>query len=167
LFFCVNFKKVIIVQLKFLSGWEGWTGWEKMNSRIVELKSASSNVQSLLHEDLSRKIIGLSYEVMNELGIGFLESVYHKSLEVALRTNKLQVQSEVPLKVTFRGFEVGYFKADLIVEEKIIVEVKAVDNIVGEHKAQVINYLSASNLQIGLIINFGQGKVQTARLQPS
>ena len=120
---------------------------------------------SFLHEELSSKIIGLSYEVMNELGVGFLESDYHKSLEIALRSNGLKVQSEVPLGVAFRGFNVGQFKADLVVEEKIIVEVKAASNIIGEHKAQVINYLSASGLPVGLIINFGQYKVQTARLQ--
>ena len=120
---------------------------------------------SFLHEELSSKIIGLSYEVMNELGVGFLESVYHKSLEIALSLNKLKVQSEVPLGVTFRGFGVGQFRADLIVENKIIVEVKAITNIIGENKAQVINYLAASGLPVGLIINFGQYKVQTARLQ--
>lgn len=118
-----------------------------------------------LHEELSSQIIGLSYEVMNELGVGFSESVYHKALEVVLRLNKLKVRSEVPLGVTFRGYEVGQFRADLIVEDKIIVEVKATQNIIGEHKAQVINYLSASGLPVGLIINFGQFKVQTARLQ--
>lgn len=120
---------------------------------------------AFLHEDLSSKIIGLSYEVMNELGVGFLESVYHKSLEIALRQNNLKVQSEVPLGVTFRGFNVGQFRADFIVENKIIVEVKSISSIIGENKAQVINYLAASGLPIGLIINFGQYKVQTARLQ--
>ena len=118
-----------------------------------------------LYEELSSKIIGLSYEVMNELGVGFLESVYHKLLEIALSLNKLKVRSEVPLGVTFRGFDVGQFRADLIVENKIIVEVKAITNIIGENKAQVINYLAASGLPVGLIINFGQYKVQTARLQ--
>ncbi len=135
-----------------------------MNDLVLPQKRDPSNT-SFLYEDLSRKIIGLSYEVMNELGVGFLESVYHKSLEVILRLNKLQFQSEVPLGVCFRGFEVGHFKADLVVEEKMVVEVKAVDNIIGDHKAQVINYLSASGLLVGLIINFGQAKVQTARLQ--
>src|SRR5271168_526452 len=96
-----------------------------------------------LYEELSSKIIGLAYEVMNELGVGFLESVYHKSLEIALSLNKLKVRSEVPLGVTFRGFDVGQFRADLIVE----------------NKAQVINYLAASGLPVGLIINFGQYKV--------
>ena len=81
--------------------------------------------KTFLYEELSSKIIGLSYEVMNELGVGFLESVYHKALEIVLRLNKLKVRSEVPLGVTFRGIDVGQFRADLIVEDKIIVEIKA------------------------------------------
>jgi GxxExxY protein len=136
---------------------------------IVEcLSSKTADVsthQPFLYENLTRKIIGISYEVMNELGIGFLESIYHRALEIALRQNGFHVQSEVPIQVSFRGTNVGNFKADLIVDQKIIVEVKATEQIIGEYKAQVINYLCASDLCVGLIINFGQAKVQTARLQ--
>jgi GxxExxY protein len=119
----------------------------------------------LLYEELTSVIIGKSYEVMNELGAGFLESVYHKSLFLALQQEGLCVQFEHPLSVLFRGHNVGNFKIDLVIEKKVIVEVKAVDNIIGEHKAQVINYLSASELFVGLIINFGKQKVQTSRLE--
>ena len=119
----------------------------------------------LLYEELTSVIIGKSYTVMNELGAGFLESVYHKSLFLALQQEGLRVQFEHPLSVLFRGHNVGDFKIDLVIEEKVIVEVKAVDNIIGEHKAQVINYLSASELLVGLIINFGKQKVQTSRLE--
>jgi GxxExxY protein len=101
--------------------------------------------QPLLYENLTRKIIGISYEVMNELGIGFAESVYHHSLEIALRQNGFHIQAEVPLQVSFRGVNVGNFKADLIVDQKILLEIKATDQIIGEHKAQVINYLCASD----------------------
>lgn len=94
-----------------------------------------------------------------------LESVYHKSLFLALQQEGLCVQFEHPLAVLFRGHNVGNFKVDFVVEEKVIVEVKAVDNVIGEHKAQVINYLSASELLVGLIINFGKQKVQTSRLE--
>ena len=119
----------------------------------------------LLYEELTSVIIGKSYEVMNELGAGFLESVYHKSLFLALKQEGLFVQFEHPLAVLFRGHNVGIFKVDLLVEKKVIVEVKAIDNIIREHKAQVINYLSASKLLVGLIINFGKQKVQTCRLE--
>lgn len=121
--------------------------------------------QSFLYQNLTREIIGTSYTVMNELGVGFLESVYHKALDIALRQNGFNVQFEAPLKVFFRGYDIGTFKADLIVDQKIIIEVKTTDKIIGEHKAQIINYLSASRLPVGLIINFGQAKVEIARLQ--
>jgi GxxExxY protein len=101
---------------------------------------------------------------MNELGCGFLESVYHQSFIVALKQAGFTVQSEVPIKVFFRNVEVGFFRADLIINNQIIVEVKAVDSIIGEYKAQVINYLSATHLLVGLVINFGHPKVETARL---
>jgi len=116
----------------------------------------------MLYEELTSVIIGKSYEVMNELGAGFLESVYHKSLLFALKQEGYDVRFEYPLTVLFRDHNVGNFKVDLLVEEKIIVEVKAVDKIIGEHKAQVINYLVASELLVGLIINFGKQKVQTS-----
>jgi len=119
----------------------------------------------LIYEELTNVIIGKSYEIMNELGAGFLESVYHKSLFLALQQEGYNVQFEHPLAVLFRGYNVGNFKVDLVVEEKVIVEVKAVEKIIGEHKAQVINYLSASEFIVGLIINFGKQKVQTSRLE--
>lgn len=125
----------------------------------------AANKKSFLHGDISNRIIGVSFEVMRELGMGFLESVYHRALEIALRMDELQVQSEVPLPVIFRQAQVGYFKADLVVDQRVIVEVKAVDHITGDHKAQVINYLSASGLNVGLILNFGQAKVQISRLE--
>ena len=109
-------------------------------------------------------IIGTSFEVMNELGSGFLESVYHQSFAIALSKKGFEVQSEVSIVVSFRGHNVGNFKADLIIDKEIIVEIKAVPNIIGAHKAQIINYLVASGLQVGLIINFGNPKVEVARL---
>lgn len=109
-------------------------------------------------------IIGISFDVMNELGGGFLESVYHQALAIALRQKGFDVESEVSITVSFRGFNIGNFKADLIINREIIVEVKAVDKIIGAYKAQVINYLVASGLSTGLIINFGNPKVEIARL---
>ncbi|MGE5350872.1 MAG: GxxExxY protein [Acidobacteriota bacterium] len=135
-----------------------------MNRIEAKINCSKLNRKGFLHENLTRQIIGHSYEVMNELGRGFLESVYHKAFEVALRSGGLIVESEVSLKVSFRGHNVGNFRADLIVEQKVMVEVKVAEAIVGEHKAQVINYLCASNLLVGLIVNFGQAKIQTARL---
>ena len=109
-------------------------------------------------------IIGTSFDVMNELGPGFLESVYHQSLAIALRQKGFEVESEVSMSVSFRGFIVGKFKADLVINKEIIVEVKAIDKIVGINKSQVINYLVTSGMKIGLIVNFGNPRVEIARL---
>ncbi len=120
---------------------------------------------ALLYEDLTGKILEACFEVSNELGAGFLESVYHKSLIIALRQKGLQVRSEAPISVTFRGQNVGEFYADLLVEEKIIVELKAVSALAKEHIAQVINYLYASDLDVGLLVNFGTSKIEYRRLE--
>ena len=109
-------------------------------------------------------IIGTSFDVMNELGSGFLESVYHQAFAIALSQKGFEIKSEVSMAVFFRRINVGNFKADLIIDQEIIVEVKAVDKIVGAHKAQVLNYLVASGLRAGLVINFGNPKVEVARL---
>ena len=85
------------------------------------IQKVSQNEQTFLHGELSSKIIGMSFEVMRELGMGFLESVYHKSLGIALSMSGLYVESEVALPVHFRGIQVGFFKADLVIDKKIIV----------------------------------------------
>ena len=120
---------------------------------------------ALLYEDLTRKILEACFEVSNELGAGFLESVYHKSLAIALRHKGLQVHSEVPVSVIFRGQNVGEFYADLLVEDKIIVELKAVSALTREHIAQVINYLYAGGMDVGLLVNFGTPKMEYRRLE--
>ena len=97
----------------------------------------------MLHNDLTGKIIEASFEVSNELGSGFLESVYEKALQVALMQKGLNSMLQVPLTVSFRGVIVGNFYADMLVESKVLVELKAVNRVLNEHKAQVINYLKA------------------------
>ncbi len=120
---------------------------------------------TLLYEGLTGKILEACFEVSNELGAGFLESVYHKALFIALCQKGLQVRTEAPISVTFRGQNVGEFYADLLVEEKIIVELKAVSALAKEHIAQVINYLYASGMDVGLLINFGTPKMEYRRLE--
>jgi len=87
----------------------------------------------LLYPELTHEILAACFEVSNELGAGFLESVYHKALIIALQQKHLQVQSELPLEVLFRGQSVGYFYADLLVEDKVIVEIKAVAELMPQH----------------------------------
>ena len=119
---------------------------------------------ALLHKEITERIIGACYEVANELGAGFLESVYEKALLVALREKGIDAASQVPMAVSFRGQNVGEFFADIIVESKIVVEVKAVKRLLPEHSAQVINYLKATGMEVGLLVNFGGPKVEIKRL---
>jgi GxxExxY protein len=117
----------------------------------------------LLFEDLTRRILESSFEVSNELGVGFLESVYENALCVALAQKHLEVERQKTLNVMFRGVTVGVFKADIVVEDKVIVELKVVENLRNEHFAQLLNYMKAGELRVGMIVNFGNPKLQYRR----
>ena len=119
----------------------------------------------MLYGDLTQNILGACFEVMNELGAGFLESVYEKALLVVLRERGLAVQSQVPISVMFRGDKVGEFIADILVEGKVIIELKAAKAIAPEHQAQLINYLKATGIEVGLLVNFGPTKLEYRRFQ--
>lgn len=118
----------------------------------------------LAHADITERILGCCFDVINELGAGFLESVYENALLIALREKGLRVGQQVPLKVMFRQRCVGEFFADLIVEEVVIVELKAVKTLAPEHMAQTINYLKATGLPVGLLVNFGAARLEYKRL---
>lgn len=107
------------------------------------------------YQNLTRLIIKGYYEVYNGLGPGFLESVYESALSLALKDYGLNVKRQFPIDVYFKDRKVGEFKADLIVENKVLVELKAVSMLLPVHKAQLINYLKATNIEIGLLMNFG------------
>ena len=117
----------------------------------------------MLYEELTRKIIGCGFETSNELGVGFLESVYEKALVVALTDVGLKARSQVPIGVSFRGRPVGEFFADIVVEEKVIVELKCAKLIAPIHEAQIINYLNATGIEVGMILNFGSPRLQYQR----
>lgn len=110
----------------------------------------------LTHGNLSEVILGCCFDVMNELGSGFLETVYKNALVIAVQQKEVFVRQEVPFEISFRGKKVGRYFADLLVEDRLIVELKCVKCLLPEHQAQVINYLKATNLSVGLLINFGQ-----------
>lgn len=114
-------------------------------------------------DELTGQVIGACFEVSNELGIGFVESVYEKALLVALAQRGVEARSQVPVKVMFRSQQVGEFYPDILVEEKLIVELKAVKTLVAEHFAQVLNYLRATGKEVGLLVNFGQQKLEYRR----
>lgn len=107
------------------------------------------------HRDLTEKIIGTFYEVYNELGSGFLESVYKNSLAIALRAKGYDVQQQIAIPVFFRGAQVGIFEADILVNNRVFLELKAVRTIDPAHVAQLMNYLKATEIEVGLLLNFG------------
>lgn len=113
------------------------------------------NVFQGLHAEVTASVIGVFYEVYNELGGGFLESVYHEALKMALEQAGLRVASEVPVPVRFRGKVVGSFFADLVVNECVLLELKAISSFDRDHDGQVLHYLRATDLEIGLLLNFG------------
>jgi GxxExxY protein len=109
----------------------------------------------LKHHPTTRKIIGVFFDVYNELGYGFLEAVYVEALALTLRHAGLAIEREVPLSVSFRGKVIGRFRADLVVNGSVLVEVKAFPALQRAHEAQILNYLRATVLEVGLLINFG------------
>ena len=115
------------------------------------------------YEDLTHKIIGCAYRVFNQLGFGFLESVYNKAMIHEISKDSLKVETEKPLNVYYDNVLVGEFFADLYVQNSIIVELKSVQKIIKEHEVQLVNYLNALKKDIGLLINFGPSGVEVKR----
>jgi GxxExxY protein len=113
-------------------------------------------------EALTEKIIGCAYRVYNKMGFGFLESVYEKCLMIELKKAGLVAESQVPIQVTYEGEVVGEFVADVLVEG-IILELKSVKRIIRAHEIQLVNYLTATQKEIGLILNFAETKVEVKR----
>lgn len=117
--------------------------------------------------EITRKIIGCAYTVSNTLGIGFVEKVYENALAHEIRKTGLAVQQQYNFNVRYDGMVVGEFFADLLVEERVLVELKAVSALKDEHTAQALNYLRATGKEICLLINFGTAKIEIKRLLPS
>lgn len=112
--------------------------------------------KNILHSDLTEKIIKAFYKVYNTLGFGFLEKVYENSMKIELKNMGLSVVSQSNIKVNYFSYEVGDYYADLIVNNLVILELKAAESICEEHEAQLINYLKATNIEVGLLLNFGK-----------
>src|SRR6056297_1442624 len=115
------------------------------------------------HNELTEKIIGCAMKVHNQLGPGFLESVYEKALTHELQKHNLQVECQVPLKVYYDDIVVGEFYADMYIQDSILVENKAVQSITRHHHVQLVNYLTATNVEVGLLINFGSKSLEFKR----
>ena len=110
----------------------------------------------LLHKELTDAIIKTFYEVYNELGYGFLEKVYQNSLYLELKNKGYKVEAQKKISVYYKGIEVGEYYADLIVNNTIIIELKAADCIVKDFENQILNYLRATDCEVGLLLNFGK-----------
>jgi GxxExxY protein len=128
---------------------------DRTNFRGIDLLVMHSPPTGLKHSELTDKIIGLFYDVYNELGHGFLESTYAEALMVALQDSGLIAAREVPVPVWFRGRKVGQYYADLIVEGVVPLELKAARTLESAHEAQLLHYLRATEIEVGLLLNFG------------
>lgn len=115
------------------------------------------------HRDITEKIIGCAYRVYNTMGFGFLESVYEKCMLIELLKEGLKTETQKPITVHYENEIVGEFVADIIVEDSIILELKSVRRIAQAHEVQLVNYLVATGKQVGLILNFGERKVEVKR----
>lgn len=117
-----------------------------------------------IYKDLSYKIVGLSMQVHRELGYGFLEKVYENALMVSLAENEIKARQQFPIKVSYHGRVVGDYYADILVDDAVILELKAQDKISRVHPAQTLNYLKATDYRLALLINFGKASLEYERL---
>jgi GxxExxY protein len=113
-------------------------------------------MSSILHRELTGSILKLFYEVYNELGYGFLERVYHNALFHELKANGFSVESQKRIKVYYKEIEVGEYVADIIVNDLVILELKASEYLVEAYEFQLINYLKSTDVEVGLLLNFGK-----------
>lgn len=120
--------------------------------------------KKFLHKELTYQIIGAAFEVQKVLGYGFLEKVYENALIQELQLRGIRVATQYPIKVEYKGVEVGDYYADMIVENKVIVELKTGKTFNPIHEAQLLNYLKATETKVGLLINFGEEKCEHKRL---
>jgi GxxExxY protein len=118
----------------------------------------------LLHADVTEKIIGAAFEVYGVLGYGFLESVYQRAMQVELQRLGLKCEIECPIKVKYKAVIVGDFRADLFVNDVVVVELKTARNYSPEDEPQLLNELKATGIKVGLLINFGRTKVEFKRM---
>ncbi len=108
------------------------------------------------HQELTKSIIGIYYNVYNELGFGFLEKVYHKALLIELKNNDYKIESEKKVNVYYKNEIVGEYIPDIIINDSVIVELKCVEYLTDIHENQLLNYLKATDCEVGLILNFGK-----------
>ena len=122
-----------------------------------------TNKDKILYKDLSYKIVGLAMKVHSKLGYGFLEKVYENAMMVLLRREGIHAKQQAPITVYFDGEVVGDYYADILVEDNIILELKAIERITDAHRAQTLNYLKATGLHLAILLNFGKERLKYER----
>ena len=128
-----------------LRGLRGFDGLTRINIRFM-----------MIHEDLTREIIKIFYGVYNELGYGFLERVYQNAMFIELKNNGFDIEVQKKIQVFYKEHEVGWYIADIMVNNCVILELKAQDTLVKANESQLINYLKATECEVGLLLNFGK-----------
>lgn len=113
-------------------------------------------MSSLLHKQITDDILKVFYDIYNELGYGFLEKVYQNAMYFELKNKGYKVEAQTPIKVYFKGQLIGEYYSDLLIENKVIIELKACDLLMNVHVAQLMNYLKATKIELGLLLNFGE-----------
>ena len=116
-----------------------------MNTDLITIK----------HQEITDKVIRIFYKIYGQLGYGFLEKVYENAMMIELKKEGLAATAQFPIKVSYEGEIVGEYFADILVDNKVIVEIKGAKSLASEHEAQLLNYLKATNVEVGLLLNFG------------
>jgi GxxExxY protein len=130
----------------------------------LDLQDKTDATDKLLYRPLTYKIIGILYKIHTALGCGFPEKVYQKAIEIELKKERISYETEKTLKVVYAEEQVGTFRLDLIIDKKVIVELKAVDFLPKIYKEQLISQLKASPYEVGLLANFGAAKLEYIRI---
>jgi GxxExxY protein len=118
----------------------------------------------LLHKEITEQIIAAAFEVYRVLGYGFLEKVYQRAMQVELRARGLKAEIETDIRVIYKGHEVGCYRADLLVSDCVVVEIKVTKSYNPEDEPQLLNELKATGIRVGMLINFGRTKVEFKRM---
>lgn len=121
-------------------------------------------IDKMLHEELTRKVIGCAMEVHKRLGNGFQEVIYQRALDIEMKLAHIEFAREMEMSIFYRDFEIGTRRVDFFVENKIMVEIKAITKLEDVHLAQAMNYLEAYKMEIGLLINFGSKSLEFKRV---
>ncbi len=135
-----------------------------VTKNLLYKKETSKQMSEIIYKDLSFQIVGLAMEVHRQLGYGFLEKVTENALRILFRNNGIQVKTQHPITVRFEGEVVRQYYADMLIEDKIILELKVAERISSAHKAQALNYLKGTGLKLAMILNFGPKKLESHRV---